>query len=335
MYAPKLRRASAQDLEVLLNSNDEEFVNGAYKTLLNRSPDAAGAASYLAVLRAGTSKIAILRELSNSEECQRNGVEIPALAKILAMEVSMHAPSETSPSETGIASLDLLLTINDDATFISSASDILLTQNSSPELRKKYQDMLSAGIPRVQILYQMARSPDASNHCSELSGLIEGFAREGLPVAPLLIRSYSHMPKPAGSFIELLSHDGTSFVACAYLSLLGREPDDQGLRDRLTQLLDGCTKPEILLEMMQSEESATAVVIPKWRKSAFLWCKLARVSLIGRMVNAYLEFRATTSCGRRRRALEQRVGALEVLVARQYDPMHNAQPTKPAPKPKE
>jgi hypothetical protein len=59
------------DAESLLAKQDKSFVVAAYQTLLRRSPDAGGYASYLMRLRSGVPKIQLLIDIRNSSEGQR------------------------------------------------------------------------------------------------------------------------------------------------------------------------------------------------------------------------------------------------------------------------
>jgi hypothetical protein len=52
----------------LLALHDRQFVQAAYQALLGRAPDPAGEAFYLPRLRAGEHKLAILKQLRQSEE---------------------------------------------------------------------------------------------------------------------------------------------------------------------------------------------------------------------------------------------------------------------------
>jgi FkbM family methyltransferase len=59
------------DAESLLAKQDKSFVVAAYQTLLRRSPDSGGYASYLMRLRSGVPKIQLLMDIRNSSEGQR------------------------------------------------------------------------------------------------------------------------------------------------------------------------------------------------------------------------------------------------------------------------
>jgi len=58
---------------------------------------------------------------------------------------------------------------------------------------------------------------------------------------------------------ELLSYDNESFIRCAYLTLLGREPDQEGLNYYLTRVQSNGNKEEIIAQISLSTEG-------KWRE---------------------------------------------------------------------
>ena len=58
----------------------------------------------------------------------------------------------------------------------------------------------------------------------------------------------------AGSAEELLNHAGEPFVRCAYATLLGREPDPDGLRHYLDLLTRGTRREAVAVELSRSAE---------------------------------------------------------------------------------
>jgi ribosomal protein L29 len=59
---------------------------------------------------------------------------------------------------------------------------------------------------------------------------------------------------------ELLSLYDTSFVECAYRTILGREVDPSGLRNYLIQVRKGVSKGQIAAELAVSQEGRTRVI---------------------------------------------------------------------------
>jgi hypothetical protein len=81
------------------------------------------------------------------------------------------------------------------------------------------------------------RSPEGSGTLSELN-MPESFALE-----------------PAASVDELLAMQDAQFVACAYISILGRPVDPDGLRTYLGHVRGGADKTELVLEIARSPEA--------------------------------------------------------------------------------
>jgi glycosyltransferase involved in cell wall biosynthesis len=60
---------------------------------------------------------------------------------------------------------------------------------------------------------------------------------------------------PATTFDELLSHNDIEFIHNAYITLLGREPDSDGMQYYLSRLRNGISKLEILSQLRMSTEA--------------------------------------------------------------------------------
>ena len=76
--------SAATTLHELLDSQGVTFVERAYLTLLQRSPDIHGCQHRLAQLLGGTSKIGILSEMVASKEGGSVGIKLPGLATMLS-----------------------------------------------------------------------------------------------------------------------------------------------------------------------------------------------------------------------------------------------------------
>ncbi|CAB3789239.1 hypothetical protein LMG28614_02830 [Paraburkholderia ultramafica] len=74
---------AAFDLSSLLSTDDIQFIESSYFTLLKRAPDIDGMNYYLARLRNGAPKIQILAQLSNSGEARATGVDLPGLKEAI------------------------------------------------------------------------------------------------------------------------------------------------------------------------------------------------------------------------------------------------------------
>jgi hypothetical protein len=73
----------ADNMDMLLELEGDEFVRCAYLTILNRAPDYDGMTHYLQRLRAGHSKIEILRSLLRSDEARASNVQIPWITRAI------------------------------------------------------------------------------------------------------------------------------------------------------------------------------------------------------------------------------------------------------------
>lgn len=60
---------------------------------------------------------------------------------------------------------------------------------------------------------------------------------------------------PANSLRELCAYEGSDFIRCAYLTVLGRLPDEGGFAFYFDQLSAGYSKLTILRELRLSEEA--------------------------------------------------------------------------------
>jgi chaperonin cofactor prefoldin len=73
----------------------------------------------------------------------------------------------------------------------------------------------------------------------------------------------SNSMRSAHTIEELLSLYDTSFVECAYWTILGRKVDPSGLRNYLIQVRKGVSKGQIVAELVQSSEGrARAIELP-------------------------------------------------------------------------
>jgi hypothetical protein len=73
----------ARNLAELAKLEDIAFVDCAYKTLLQRAPDAMGAANYLQLVRSGESKILVLSKMYFSLERRQKSTVLPGLKQAI------------------------------------------------------------------------------------------------------------------------------------------------------------------------------------------------------------------------------------------------------------
>lgn len=88
--------------------------------------------------------------------------------------------------------------------------------------------------------------------------------------------------KAAKSMDELLAYQDRDFIQCAYLTLLGREPDVQGANYYLTRMNLGISKPEIVAQMHSSVEGKRHNnQLPGMKKSIFHY-RLKKIPFFGK-----------------------------------------------------
>lgn len=83
--------ADRGSLERLLTLGNQEFIDAAYRFMLQRDADAAGRANYTRQLASGTSRLVVLAKLRMSAEGRRSGVPLPGLRIAIAMAAVQQA----------------------------------------------------------------------------------------------------------------------------------------------------------------------------------------------------------------------------------------------------
>ncbi len=63
------------------------------------------------------------------------------------------------------------------------------------------------------------------------------------------------LPPPARNLNELLAHDGRAFVACLFITVLGRQPDDDALTFYEERVKAGISKLRVVAEVRSSDEA--------------------------------------------------------------------------------
>jgi FkbM family methyltransferase len=86
----------------------------------------------------------------------------------------------------------------------------------------------------------------------------------------------------ASSLSALLACQDDRFVECAYLTLLKRQPDTDGLGFYLSRLRNGAPKLQLLGEIMESKEAQSiGIVVPGLRNAVKLHKALSRIPMFG------------------------------------------------------
>ena len=121
-----------------------------------------------------------------------------------------------------------------DEIFLRTAYVTLLGRQADPSGMQDYMARLASGVPRKQVWFEIADSPEARTFAtSRAHASPSGKAGRGR----------------YGSVGDLLALDGPSFVSEAYRQILGREPDADGMRHYGTRLASGIRKEQILADL--------------------------------------------------------------------------------------
>ncbi len=110
----------------LLAPTDEAFVHLAYRRLLGRNSDPMGRASYLSLLRSGTSRLWILKQLCDSDEGRAHGVQLPGLLE------AIENPDSVALPDSAAATLDDGAEEGDLMADLSAADAVLQPRTGSP-----------------------------------------------------------------------------------------------------------------------------------------------------------------------------------------------------------
>jgi len=153
------RPASSQaPMEELFSLEGAEFVRTAYRHVLRRDADPGGFVAYFKRLQSGTSKRQIFDELSNSPEGLRVAL--------------MHSNgSAAGPS------LDQLLGLHGEV-FVQCAYLAMLGREADAEGLQYYATRLATGVSALQVLGEIAASPEYALRARPLAGLTQRLAFE-------------------------------------------------------------------------------------------------------------------------------------------------------------
>ena len=213
--------------------SDEAFLREAYSSLLGRAPDAIGEKSYLARLREGVPRMQVWSEIASADEASRFA--------------SRHAPTVSAAagiSPITIHSADDLLLL-DGSDFVRAAYRVILGREVDSSGLRDSLLRLSSGTSELQLLADLRCDPEGQAYASPLAGLDE------------LVRRVQERNRGVrvNSLAELLLLHGEPFVRAAYLTLLKREPDPQGLARYLEVLRAGHSNMHVLKALYQAPEA--------------------------------------------------------------------------------
>ena len=210
--------------------SDDAFLMKAYLSLLGRTPDASGGATYMARLRAGIPRAQVWSEIAEGDEARTFS------ARQLS---SSRAPM---PPQTRAQSVNDLLAL-DGAEFVRGAYRAILGRDADPVGLRDYAGRLAAGTAKRQLLADLRSDPEGQAFASALPGLDE------------LVRQVQAGGGVPASLEELLGLQGGQFVRAAYTVLFRREADPQGLARYVDLLRSGFSGLYVLKALYEAPEA--------------------------------------------------------------------------------
>jgi len=154
-------RAVAPLIDLLMLSGDD-FVRQAFRCVLGRQADRAGAQVFLQQLEAGSSRSSVIAEMSESPEGKAFGSKLPGLDNWLKLTRQQITVDELMalPSEL----------------FVVGAYVVLFRREPDSEGFGRYVDLLKSGCSKSFILAALYGSPEAREKSASLPGLTEMLA---------------------------------------------------------------------------------------------------------------------------------------------------------------
>lgn len=149
-------------------------------------------------------------------------------------------------------------------------------QRKCEELQSKLDEQVAANLQYAATMKELIRQwgDKQSSLLTEVNTLREILRRKESVKAATTIR-------------ELLSHEGEVFIRCAYLTVLGREAETDGLKHYLAKLVRGTPKLRIIGDLHRSSERKRhATSIPRLRGLGLL-LKFERLPFIGWFVSCF------------------------------------------------
>lgn len=299
---------ATESLVSLLQYPNRQFIECAYQEFFRRSPDSAGLAYYMHRLEEGAGRIQILFELFTSPECSTFDVNLPGLREQFLRASLVSLPDDGQENVSNnielVAVAEKLLK-NDDASFVEAAFETYLKRPADSESLLFYTARLRHGVSKVQILDEIIASPEYQSleKRREDQSQIKADRRVITNIEEMHRTSG---PGPANDLTELMQHNGRDFVDCAYLTLLKRLPDSDGLDEYLSRLLSGDAKIQILREISRSDEGREKrVELPGLQTAATRYAQ-TQIPIVGGLYARFFATEKNSPDARRLRALEQK-----------------------------
>lgn len=119
---------------------------------------------------------------------------------------------------------------------------------------------------------------------------------------------------PAASLRELCAHEGSDFIRCAYLTVLGRLPDEEGFRFYFEQLDAGFSKLSILRQLRTSAEARRHDPGIAGFDRALKKHRRGNVPVIGPVYRLLYKGESDSPAARERRVLLRRMLRIEAML---------------------
>lgn len=210
----------------LLAQHDREFIRSAYQAVLGRAPDPDGESHYLAQLRDGIHKLAILKQMRRSAEGR---TFIPGVAGLDKAIKRQHR-----------ASLPI----------IGMLARPLLGGEGDSRSERRFRGMAN----ELGALRQAVESVGTSSSTSVASGSPEAMPLQRRHDAVRFQPGFAANSQNYYALDEFLQLHDTSFVEAAYLAILHREPDPVGRMHYVGRVREGSSKIRVLSDLIRSEE---------------------------------------------------------------------------------
>ncbi|HQS02827.1 MAG: hypothetical protein B7Y07_03175 [Halothiobacillus sp. 24-54-40] len=124
--------------------------------------------------------------------------------------------------------------------------------------------------------------------------------------------TYYSPPVAAKTAPELFAHNDIDFVECAYMSILGREPDPEGMNYYLNRIRSGISKVEIAAQLIKSGEAGTYRPKIVGLKKEIRSFSIGRFSLIGWIYRVVNGLEGNGFSHRKLRAIENQLNLLKM-----------------------
>lgn len=172
--------------------------------------------------------------------------------------------------------------------------------------------LLGFARPSRAIQHLAGWAPNPVHHSPELSS-----TQEYHPTMSEF--AYSHERNPyirADSLAELFSWEDVDFVRCAYVTILGRQPDEQGEAFYSACIRSGYSKAQILWDLRSSTEGRRHDPGIAGLDRALRRARRARTPLIGWLFRLFSDEEGGSAASRRHRAVMNHLGRIVSLQQR-------------------